>query len=80
MRSIGPRCHELRIHDPAVDKTWRIVYRVDDDFIVIVEVFAKKTQTTPESVIETSRERLRRYDETRAAMEKAARQKGAQEK
>lgn len=34
-------CHELRIVDQEV--TWRIVYRVDPDAIVIAEVFAKKT-------------------------------------
>ncbi|MDE2089230.1 MAG: type II toxin-antitoxin system RelE/ParE family toxin, partial [Gammaproteobacteria bacterium] len=33
MPSIGPGCHELRINDRGV--TWRIVYRVDSDAIVI---------------------------------------------
>lgn len=42
MPSIGKRCHELRLNDK--DKTWRIVYYIDDDAIVILEVFAKKTQ------------------------------------
>ena len=51
MPSIGPRCHELRIVDERVD--WRIVYRVDSDAIVIVEVFEKKTSKTPKSVIDT---------------------------
>jgi phage-related protein len=60
MPSVGPRCHELRIADASVK--WRIVYRVDEDAIVIVEVFRKKTQTTPRNVIETSRGRLKRYD------------------
>lgn len=60
MPSIGPRCHELRIVDERVD--WRIVYRVDHDAIVIVEVFEKKTRKTPQSVIEGSRRRLRDYD------------------
>jgi phage-related protein len=35
--SIAVHCHELRIRD--VDKNWRIIYRIDDDAIVIVEVF-----------------------------------------
>jgi phage-related protein len=39
MPSIGLRCHELRIVDAAV--TWRIVYRVDADAIVIAVVFSK---------------------------------------
>ncbi len=61
MPSIGKRCHELRINDG--ENTWRIVHRRDPDAIVIVEVFAKKTQKTPKSVIEASKDRLRRYDE-----------------
>jgi phage-related protein len=62
MPSIGPRCHELRIPDAGV--TWRIVYRIDPDAIVIVEVFAKKTARTPPAVIDTCKRRLRRYDAT----------------
>jgi hypothetical protein len=42
--------------------TWRIVYRVDDDAIVIAEVFPKKQQATPARVIRVSQDRLRRYD------------------
>lgn len=60
MPSIGKRCHELRIRDR--DSTWRIVYRIDPDGIIILEVFRKKTQQTPRSVIETCRDRLIRYD------------------
>ena len=33
MPAIGPRCHELRINDR--DRTWRVMYRVDPDAIVI---------------------------------------------
>ena len=61
MRSIGPRCHELRIADEKAN--WRILYRIDSDAIVIVEVFRKKTRKTPEAVIEISKRRLRNYDE-----------------
>ena len=57
MPSIGSRCHELRIDD--VGLTWRIVYRIDEDAVVILEVFNKKTPKTPESVIKTWRRRLR---------------------
>jgi hypothetical protein len=41
----------------------RIVYRIDPDAIVIVEVFAKKTGATPKKVIDTCKARLRVYDE-----------------
>ena len=47
MPSIGRRCHELRIFDAAT--TWRIVYRVDQDAVIIVHVFAKKSQATPQT-------------------------------
>ena len=61
MPSIGRRCHELRI--PDEDVTWRIVYRLDSDAVVIGEVFAKKTGKTPKLVIDTCKRRFRRYDE-----------------
>ena len=60
MPVIGRRCHELRIVDEAA--TWRIVYRIDADAIVVAEVFAKKTQATPKAVIAASQRRLRTYD------------------
>ena len=62
MPSIGPRCHELRVQDPGKGLTWRIVYRIDDDAIVIGEVFAKKTRATPREVIDSCRRRFRLYD------------------
>jgi phage-related protein len=60
MPSIGAKCHELRVNDE--NKTWRIVYRIDDDAIIILEIFEKKSQTTPKKVIETSKRRLKLYD------------------
>ncbi len=57
---IGRRCHELRIVD--VDASWRIVYRVDADAIVIADVFAKKTRATPTAVIDSCRRRPAAYD------------------
>lgn len=44
------------------DSNWRVVHRIDADAIVIVAVFAKKTQATPAHVIQSARDRLRRYD------------------
>ena len=60
MPVIGPRCHELRIIDR--DCTWRLVYRTDSDAVIIAEVFKKKTNQTPKSVIDTARRRLKEYD------------------
>jgi phage-related protein len=60
MQSIGIRCHELRIIDG--NKNWRIVYRVDADAIVILEVFQKKTQATPKYVTDNCKRRIKQYD------------------
>ena len=60
MPVLGPRCHELRIRDIAA--VWRIVYRLDFDAVVILEVFSKKTRRTPETVIDACTRRLREYD------------------
>ena len=61
MPSIGSRCHELRVSDR--DQAWRIIYRIDSDAIVLLDVFSKKTRETPVQVIERCKARLRRYDE-----------------
>jgi phage-related protein len=60
MPGIGRRCHELRI--PDEDRTWRIVHRIDDDAIVVLDVFAKKDRTTPRHIIDTCRKRIKAYD------------------
>ena len=61
MPIIGRRCHELRIVDAA--QTWRIIYRVDADAVIIADVFSKKTPATPKTVIDVSKARLRHYDD-----------------
>ena len=61
MPVIGPRCHELRVVD--AQKTWRLVYRIDPDAIVLADVFRKTTQQTPARVIADCKRRLRLYDQ-----------------
>jgi phage-related protein len=61
MPQVGRRVCELRVRD--ANQNWRIMVRLDADAVVIAEVFAKKTRTTPSTVIEACRKRLRRYDE-----------------
>ena len=61
MPSVGSRCHELRIRDENV--TWRIIYRLDPDAVVILEVFSKKTQATPRAVVTAAKRRMREYDD-----------------
>jgi phage-related protein len=68
MPMIGPRCHELRINDAAT--TFRIMYRLDPDAVIILEVFSKQTRQTPTSVIEACQRRLRDYDRLVRAEEK----------
>lgn len=60
MPSIGRRCHELRIVDAG--KTWRLIYRLDSDGIVIADVFQKTTPATPSRVITDCCRRLALYD------------------
>lgn len=59
MGTIGARCHELRIHDDGTD--WRIIYLLDHDAVVILEVFRKKSQQTPKHIIVTCRKRIALY-------------------
>ena len=61
MPVIGKRCHELRVIDAHV--TWRVVYRLDTDAIMIADIFSKKTGTTPRAVIETCQKRFKEYDD-----------------
>lgn len=62
MPSIGARCHELRINDR--NQTWRIVYHLSDDAVVILDVFCKKTASTPKGVLDGCKKRLASYLET----------------
>ena len=58
--SIGTRSHELRINDKNL--TWRIIYRIYTDAILILDVFEKKTNKTPKSIIDVCKQRINRYD------------------
>ena len=63
MPGIGARCHELRVNDEG--RTWRVMYRIDPDAILILDVFEKKTKQTPAPVMDKCRRRLRHYEENR---------------
>jgi len=62
MPIIGRGCFELRISDNETNSIWRILGRIDNDAIVIVECFKKKQQKTPQEKIEIARRRLKLYD------------------
>lgn len=59
MPAIAPGCHELRVVDAGAN--WRVVYHLAPDAVVILDVFAKKTATTPKTVIAACRKRLADY-------------------
>ena len=59
MPKIGRRCHELRVVDGEV--SWRVAYRLDFDAVVMLDVFKKKSQSTPRRIIEACRQRVERY-------------------
>ena len=61
MPAIGRGMHELRIVDEKA--TWRILYRIDTDAILVLEVFSKKTPKTPKNVIDVCKKRAMRYDD-----------------
>ena len=60
MPSIGTNSHELRINDENL--TWRIIYKIYADTILILEVFEKKTSKIPKSIIDTCKQRIKRYN------------------
>jgi phage-related protein len=59
MPGLGSGCHELRVKDSSGN--WRLIYRIDADAIVVVEVIAKKTNRTPKAVLEVCRKHLKEY-------------------
>lgn len=59
MPEIGKGCHELRIVDET--RTWRVVYGIQADAIVILEVFSKATRATPGPILRICRKRLEQY-------------------
>ena len=59
MPLIGSNCHELRVIDENV--TWRVLYGLASDAVVILEIFEKKTRATPKHVLEAAKRRWKKY-------------------
>lgn len=57
---IAPRCGALRVRD--AEHNWRIMYRIDSDAILVLEVYPKKTQKMPDKVIRRCKQRLKQYE------------------
>jgi phage-related protein len=58
--TVGARVHELRVRDAA--HNWRIIYRIDPNVILVIDVFEKKTPKIPKEVIAACKKRLKSYD------------------
>jgi len=50
----------LRVSDDR--ETWRVIYRLDENALLIIETFKKKTQKTPIEVLRLCCKRLAVYD------------------
>ncbi len=57
---LGPRCGALRVRD--AEHNWRIMYRLDADAVLVLEVYAKKTSKIPDEVVDRCKDRLKQYD------------------
>ncbi len=57
---VGLRCGALRIRD--ADHNWRIMYRVDADAVLVLDVYPKKTRKIPDEVVDRCNQRLKQYD------------------
>jgi phage-related protein len=68
---VGSRCGALRVRD--AEHNWRIMYRIDSDAVLVLDVYSKKTRKIPDEVIERCQQRLKRYD---AAVKAAQKQTG----
>lgn len=62
MPTLGSRVHELRVEDRVTRRSWRVLYRIDPDAILVVHWFAKTTSSTPQRALELCRKRLAEYD------------------
>jgi phage-related protein len=64
MKSIGPGCHEIRIH---VEGEWRVIYVATFDKAVhVLHVFRKKSQATSRRDIRIAQQRYRVIGEYRS--------------
>jgi phage-related protein len=57
---LGPRCGALRLRD--AEHNWRIIYRIDADAVLVLDVYPKKTRKIPNEVMRRCKLRLRQYD------------------
>jgi len=71
---VGPRCGALRVRD--ANHNWRIMYRIDVEVILVVEVYAKKAQKIPDEILAICKKRLKHYDAVISAASKQTGKEG----
>jgi phage-related protein len=57
---VGSRCGALRIRDAG--NNWRIMFRIDADAVLVLDVYSKKTRKIPDEVMNRCKLRLKQYD------------------
>ena len=50
-----------------MNASWRVIYAIRPDAVVILDVFKKQTEATPESIKKQCAMRIRKYDEARSS-------------
>jgi hypothetical protein len=50
------------VADCGSGQNLRIIYRTDEEAVLVLEVFQKQTKQTPQAVVEVCRRRTREYD------------------
>ena len=60
LHDVGPHCGALRIRDG--EHNWRIMYRIDLDAVLVLDVYPKKTRKIPDEVMNRCKLRLKQYD------------------
>jgi len=68
LADVCSRCGALRVRD--AEHNWRIMYRIDSDAVLVLEVYAKKTRAIPKAVIDRCKRRLKEYDKAVKAAKK----------
>jgi len=61
MTMIGSQCVELRVKDKG--QAWRLICSLEEDAVVVLDVFSKKTQQTPKAILRQCKRRLALYHE-----------------
>ena len=72
LTDVGPRCGALRVRD--AEHNWRIMYRIDADAVLVLEVYPKNTRKIPDEVMKRCKQRLKQFD----AAVKATKKKGTE--